>query len=158
VEKGAETAVAASAATGIPLKVAGDGPLAERLREQAALVHAPVEFLGRVDADRLAELRAGAALAVVPSRWGEMLPFAALEAMAAGLPVVASRMGALPEIVGGERCVEPGDPDALAAAMVALWGDPDRRTSEGSALLESARERFGEARYLSGLLGLYERL
>jgi glycosyltransferase involved in cell wall biosynthesis len=158
VEKGAETAVAASAATGIPLRVAGDGPLADRLREQAALTHAPVEFLGRVGGERLAELRAGAALAVVPSRGGEMLPFTALEAMAAGLPVVASRKGSLPEIVGEERCVPPGDPEALGAAMLALWDDPARRVREGEALLASARERFGEARYLSGLLALYDRL
>jgi glycosyltransferase involved in cell wall biosynthesis len=158
VEKGAETAVAASAATGIPLKVAGDGPLGERLREQAALAHAPVDFLGRVDAGRLAELRAGAALAVVPSRSGEMMPFAVLEAMAAGVPVVASRMGSLPEIVGDERCVPPGDADALGAAMRGLWDDPELRSREGEELLQSAHGRLGEADYVRGLLGLYDRL
>ena len=158
VEKGVETAVAAAAASGIPLRVAGDGPLAGRLREQAERSRAPVEFVGRVDAGRLAELRAGAALAVVPSRWGEMLPFAAVEAVAAGLPVVASRQGSLPEIVGDDRCVPAGDADALATAMRDLWDDPGGRARVGDRLLAGARERFGEERYVSGLLGLYERL
>ena len=58
-----------------------------------------VRFTGRVDAGALAELRAGAALALVPSRYEEILPLAALEAMAAGLPVVASRAGGLAELV-----------------------------------------------------------
>jgi glycosyltransferase involved in cell wall biosynthesis len=157
-EKGADTAIAACAIADIPLKVAGDGPLADGLRDQATRDGAPVEFLGRVGGDRLDELRAGAALVIVPSRWGEILPFAALEAMAAGLPVVASRKGSLPEIVGEERCVPAGDADALAATMRALWNDPERRAREGDALLASARERFGEERYVSGLLGLYGRL
>ena len=157
-EKGVETAVTAAGIAGIPLKLAGEGPLSHRLREQAAFAGAPVELLGRVGADRLAELRAGAALAVIPSLSGEMLPFAALEAMATGLPVVASRKGSLPEILGEERCVPAGDAEALAAAMRALWSDPDRRASEGAALLARARERFGEASYVSGLLALYERL
>jgi glycosyltransferase involved in cell wall biosynthesis len=83
------------------------------------------------------------------------MPFAALEAMSAGLPVVASDSGSLPEIVGPERCVPRGDPQALAAAIKALYGDPERRRHEGDALIERARRRFGEQRYVDDLLALY---
>jgi glycosyltransferase involved in cell wall biosynthesis len=157
-EKGVGDAIEAAALSGIPLKVAGDGPLEAELREQARLRHAPVEFLGLVDAGRLARLRERAAMALVPSRSGEMLPFAALEAMAAGLPVVASRAGALPEMLGAERCVPVADAPALARAMEDLWRDGERRSAEGEELLAGARERFGEERYVRSLLALYERL
>jgi glycosyltransferase involved in cell wall biosynthesis len=94
-------------------------------------------------------------MAVVPSLGGDVMPFAALEAMAAGLPVVASRSGSLPEVVGERRCVPRRDPHALANAMSALWADPERRRTEGDALIERARERFGERRYVEDLLALY---
>jgi glycosyltransferase involved in cell wall biosynthesis len=154
-EKGFATAVEAAARAGILLKVAGDGPLEADLRAQAAAHGAPVELLGRVpEADMPALLR-GAAMAVVPSLGGDVMPFAALEAMAAGVPVVASRSGSLPELVGEERCVPRRDPTALATAMRALWDAPERRRAEGDALIERARERFGETRYVDDLLALY---
>jgi glycosyltransferase involved in cell wall biosynthesis len=83
------------------------------------------------------------------------MPFAALEAMAAGLPVIASRSGSLPEVVGEERCVPRADAHALAAAMRALWSDPDRRRAEGDAMIARAKDRFGERRYIDDLLALY---
>jgi glycosyltransferase involved in cell wall biosynthesis len=151
-EKGFEAAVEAAARSGVPLKIAGDGPLEGRL---AAAVTDNVELLGRLPASELDGLLRGAAMAVIPSLGGDVMPFAALEAMAAGLPVIASRSGSLPEVVGAERCVPRGDPQALADAMGALWADPDRRRSEGDALIARARERFGERRYAKELLALY---
>jgi glycosyltransferase involved in cell wall biosynthesis len=154
-EKGFETAIEASALSGVPLKVAGEGPLQEELRALSARTEAPVELLGHVAEAELGALLGGAAMAVVPSLGGDVMPFAALEAMAAGLPVIASRSGSLPEVVGEERCVPRRDPDALAAAMRMLWADPGRRRGEGDALIARARGRFGEARYVDGLLALY---
>jgi glycosyltransferase involved in cell wall biosynthesis len=84
------------------------------------------------------------------------MPYAALEAMAQGLPVVASDSGSLPQVVGAERCVPRGDARALATAMTGLWKDPQRRRAEGDALLARARSRFGEERYIRRLRALYE--
>jgi glycosyltransferase involved in cell wall biosynthesis len=121
-EKGVDVAIEACAREGVPLVVAGDGPLAARLR---ALAPGGVRFAGRVRDAELAVLRSRAALAIVPSRAAETMGLAALEAMAAGLPVVASRVGALPEVVGDPGAlVPPGDPAQLAAAVAARYGDP----------------------------------
>jgi glycosyltransferase involved in cell wall biosynthesis len=152
-EKGFDVAVQAAVLSGVPLKIAGDGPLEDELRALSS--GSPVDLLGRLDAASLAALLRGAAMAVVPSVGGDVMPFAALEGMAAGLPVVASRSGSLPEVVGEEHCVPRRDPHALATAMKALWDDRERRGSEGDALIARARERFGERRYVSDLLALY---
>jgi glycosyltransferase involved in cell wall biosynthesis len=157
-EKGIDVAIAAAARAGVPLKVAGEGPAAEELRRTTDRLNAPVDFLGRVDRERMAMLLAGAGAVLMPSRYHEFSPFAALEAMAAGVPVLAARLGGLPELVGTDRCVAPGDPDAMAERLRELWDDPDRRLAEGEALLARARQRHSEERYLDALLDLYERV
>jgi glycosyltransferase involved in cell wall biosynthesis len=75
--------------------------------------------------------------------------------MAAGVPVVAARAGALPEIAGDEACVPRGDALAMAARMQELWADPRRRADEGDAGIARAREHFSEERYVRALLGVY---
>jgi glycosyltransferase involved in cell wall biosynthesis len=119
-EKGIDVAIEACRRVGIPLVVAGaglDGGADVSERDE-------VRFVGRVDDARLAELRAGAALALVPSRSAETFGLAAAEAMAAGLPVVGSRVGALPELLEQEGMAPPGDARALAEAIERVRGDP----------------------------------
>ena len=120
-EKGVADAIGACREAGLPLVVAGDGPAAPELRQLAT--GADVRFTGRVGADELAALRRDAAVAVVPSRYAEILPLAALEAMAAGVPVVAARSGGLAELVPEEGLYPPGDVAALGARLRRLWGD-----------------------------------
>jgi glycosyltransferase involved in cell wall biosynthesis len=146
-EKGFEVAVKAAALSGVPLKIAGAGELE---------VRPPAELVGQLPPPELQSLLRGAAMALVPSLSGDVMPFAALEAMAQGLPVIASRSGSLPELVGAERCVPRGDAPALANAMQTLWNDPERRRAEGDALLARARDRFGEERYLRAMTALYD--
>jgi len=147
-EKGVADAIAACAAAGVPLVVAGDGPDAAALRAAAG---AGVRFTGRVDAEELARLRAGAALALVPSRYAEILPLAALEAMAAGLPVVAARAGGLAELVPPAGLHPPGDVPAMAGRIRALWRDP----AAGEAALAVARERTAPAAVAARLRAVY---
>jgi glycosyltransferase involved in cell wall biosynthesis len=158
VEKGVELAIDAAGLAGVPLKVAGDGPLADALRERARGTAAPVEFLGRMPPEDLARLRREAAVVLVPSRSDESFGLSALEAMGAGVPVIATRAGALPELVGGKRCVPRDDAAAMAARLRALWADPARRKAEGDELIARVRERYGRERFTDALLGLYARL
>ena len=120
-EKGVDIAIAACAAAGVALVVAGDGPLLGDLRARAD--GTATSFAGRVGDAELARLRAAAGLAVVPSRSAETFGLAAAEAMAAGLPVAGSAIGALPELCGPEGLVAPGDVAALAGAVRARFGD-----------------------------------
>jgi glycosyltransferase involved in cell wall biosynthesis len=135
-EKDVGTAIAGCARAGLPLVVAGDGPLRADLEALAARTGGDVRFAGRVADDELARLRATAALAVVPSRAAETFGLAAAEAMAAGLPVVAAATGALGELVDPAGLVTPGDPAALAAAARARWGD-ERAGDDGLARVRS---------------------
>ena len=147
-EKGVADAIAACRIAGVPLVVAGDGPEASALRATGG----DVRFTGRVDASELARLREGAAVALVPSRYQEILPLAALEAMAAGLPVVASRTGGLPEIVPRAGLHPPDDPAAMAERIRALWGD----AAAGEAALAVARERTAPAAVAAALRPIYD--
>jgi glycosyltransferase involved in cell wall biosynthesis len=119
------------------LRVVGDGPGLSRLRRLArrlALAER-VEFLGHVPLARLAAEYARASLFCLPSRQ-EGFGIVFLEAMAAGLPIVAARAAAVEELLGdGESAVlvPPGDEAALAAALDALLGDAPLRQRLGAA-------------------------
>jgi glycosyltransferase involved in cell wall biosynthesis len=154
-EKGVETAIAAAAAAGVPLAVAGSGPEEPRLRALASGSGEAVRFLGSLGPRELADARRAAAFCVVPSRWDEPCPYAAIEAMAAGVPVLASAMGGLPEVVGPESVLPARDVGRWAEAMSALWNDSALRRERAVAALDRARERFGEDRFYSGLMDVY---
>ncbi len=151
-EKGFDTAIAAAIEAGVPLLVAGDGPDMARLRSLAA---GDVRFLGRLPEQELAAVRARAAVVLAPSRWEEPCPYTVIDAMAAGVPVLSSEFGGLPELVGEDSVLPALDPAAWAAALASLWGDPARRQACGQAALERARARFGEDQYYQRLLELY---
>ena len=148
-EKGVDVAVDACRIAGVPLVVAGDGPERDILCARAS--NGDVRFTGQVDDAELQRLRAGAALAIVPSRSAETFGLAAAEAMAAGVPVVASRIGALPELVESRGLVEPGDAGALSEAIGRRWRD--------SSAGERGRAHVGElcapAAVANGLRAVY---
>ena len=151
-EKGFDLAIAAARRAGVPLIVAGDGPDERRLR---GLGGGTIRFVGRVSEAELAELRRNAAMVLAPSRWEEPCPYVVIEAMAAGVPVLASGLGGLPELVGAGAVIDSHDPDVWSERLAALWAEPQLRTWEGGRLLERARERHRGAPYLRRLLELY---
>jgi glycosyltransferase involved in cell wall biosynthesis len=129
---------------GVRVEVVGDGPEAASLRQQARTlgVSDRFELAGWLDDPRpkLSHFDAF----VLPSRF-EGLPLAILEAMLAGLPVVASDVGSVAEAVVDGRTgllVEPEDPVALAGALRRLTHDSDLRRSLGSAARAAAAERY----------------
>ena len=153
-EKGVDTAIEAARRSGVPLVVAGAGPDSDRLRALAR--GAPVQFAGRLASDALAEMRRRAAFAVVPSRWDEPCPYAVIEAMATGLPVLVSSVGGLPEMAGEVSALPPRDVDRWGAAMLVLWSNDVVRQARGVRALSRARELFGAERFYSGLVKIYD--
>ena len=103
-----------------------------------------LRFLGYVPDEQLPVLFSTATIVVAPSLY-DSFPFSVLEAMAAGAPLVASRVGGIPEaITSGEEgiLVEPAASDQLADAIIALLGDPTRRTRLGTAARRRAVTEF----------------
>ncbi len=152
-EKGFDTAIEAARVAGMPLVIAGDGPDEGRLRSIAA--GADVRFVGRLEPAALAEVRVRAGVVLVPSRWEEPCPYSVLDALAAGVPVLAGDRGGLPELVGRAATLPADDPGAWARTLRDLWRDPRRRRERGDAGLARARELFGEARYYERLMRVY---
>ncbi len=148
--KGTEDAiravVMASKRALVRLRIAGDGPQRASLQAlvQSLDAQVVVEFTGMV-AD-IATFWAGCDVAVFPSReLAESFGMSALEAMACGKPVIATRRGALPELVlDGETgaLVPPGAPDMLCAAMLAYAAQPALRAQHGAAARARAEDEF----------------
>jgi glycosyltransferase involved in cell wall biosynthesis len=137
-EKGVDTLIAAIGRLGTAvLHVAGEGPDGASLRALADdLAPGRVVFHGRLDKAATVALLRSAAVVAVPSRWYENQPMVVLEAMALGVPVVASDMGGLPELVEAGRngaLVPPDDDDALASTLAALLEHPTRALAMGRA-------------------------
>jgi glycosyltransferase involved in cell wall biosynthesis len=113
----------------------GDDALARAVA--ASPWRARIVRLGYVDDATLRDLLGGACVLAYPSVY-EGFGFVPLEAMTAGVPVVATAVGAIPEVAGdGAELVAPGDVDALAGALASLMGDAERR----QALIERGRAR-----------------
>ncbi len=152
-EKGIEVAIEACRLAGLPLVVAGDGPERARL---AAVAPGAVRFAGRVTPQELAQLRSDARVAVVPSLSAETFGLAAAEAMAAGLPVAASRIGALPELVPEAWLAPPGDAQALARVLTRLTDGDDAGAGDGVAALQRVRAVTAPERVGPALAAVYE--
>jgi glycogen(starch) synthase len=144
------------------LLVAGDGPARADLEQGAAALglRDAVEFAGWVAPHEVAALLNAAAVVLMPSRW-EGLPLVALEAALMARPVVATRVGGLPEVIlHGETglLVDAEDGAALAAAIEELLANPQRATRLGEAAQVRAAEVFGWERCVDAYDALYRRL
>ena len=142
------------------LSIIGDGPLMPALRAQVAAAGLDdVVWLAGARTD-IPQLLHTFSLFCLPSL-AEGTPVSLLEAMACGLPVVASRVGGIPEVVTeGEHgyLVPPSDTEALATALGRYVADPDLARRHGDAARRRIEQRFGMDAMLSAYLGLYDHL
>jgi len=117
-----------------------------------------IRFEPFVDRIALPDLLRSADVLVVPSRWDEPSGLTAAEGLATGLPVIASRVGGLPDVVGSAGIlVAPDDPSALAGALAALADDPEARKARGRMARQHALEHDWSWAW-SNLRGVLEEL
>jgi glycosyltransferase involved in cell wall biosynthesis len=150
----------AAAGTDVELRIAGDGPDRQMLADLAAstALAGRLKLAGRLD-DVPAFLRRLDVFALPSDSEGH--PNALMEAMACGLPCVATRVGAVGDVLDAGRAgvlVDPGDQAALAAALAALAADPARRADLGREARRRACERYSLEQMADAYASMYERL
>ena len=139
----------------VRLTLAGDGEETAALHAQVTRLQLSdyVRFIGHVPA------RTGFShgrLLVVPSR-GDSLPYVVIEAAAAGIPMLAVRVGGIPEVFGplGSRLLRPEDPPAMAQAIAAALDDPAGINADAEVLRQRVREKFSQDAMVEGVLAAY---
>ncbi len=161
-EKGIDDLIAATRVLegdlpSLRIVVAGDGPEAGRLRAEARAAGDVVRLLGR--RDDIGELLAASDAFCLPSRH-EGVPLSMLEAMEAGLPCVVTRVGGIPDLVGGGTAllVEPRDAPALAGALRRVLTDAPLAASLGAAGRELVEARCSRGSVAARYAALYREL
>lgn len=157
-EKGVEHIIfAARQLADISVKIAGDGPIFSELAQKASI---NVKFVGRLDHKQMLKFYEGAKFLVFPSNWYEVCPMVILESLSCGLPVIASRIGGLPELVEDHKTgllFEPGNSKDLARKMSILWENPKMCEKMGIAAIEKASKEYGQDLYYDRLMDIYDR-
>lgn len=159
--KGVSTLIEAASRMTRPvhIRIAGAGPDRGHFEElaRAAGSHVRIEFLGAMPAREAFRL----ARAVVMPSWNESFPYVVLEAAAAGMPLIATRVGGIPEIFGPEeaaRLLPPADAAALAGAMTAALEDPNAIAADAAKLRMRIKQHFTVTQMVERIDEFYARL
>jgi len=156
-EKGINTLLASARYSGLPLRLAGDY---SPMQKTVATASPKVQFVGSLKREQLDMFYRNARFLVVSSICFETFCLVAAEAMSHGLPVIASRIGALPEVVEDGitgLLFEPGNSEDLASKMKFLWENPDLCQRMGLAGREKAIKEYSEDVYYDRLMAAYEK-
>ena len=158
-EKGVRTLLAAweRLGPGIPLKIAGDGPLAGEVA-RACERHPQIEWLGAQPLERVYALMGAAALVIAPSEWYETFGRVVVEAYAKGTTVIASDLGALAELVEDGRTglrFRPGNPEDLAAKVEWAWTHPRELAAMGQEARREYELKYTAERNYEQLMEMY---
>jgi glycosyltransferase involved in cell wall biosynthesis len=141
------------------LRVIGDGPARAQLESEAAAQGLTnVSFLGQQPRDRVIEAMKGARFVVFPSELYENLPLTIIEAFACGVPVLASNLGAMQEIVEEGRTgmfFRPGDADQLARAVASAWDQPEHMRLLGQQARQEYESKYTATANYRQLLRIY---
>lgn len=144
----------------MPLKVLGAGPLEEPMRRRIAEagMDEVVTFLGARARPEVERLMQAARFLAFPSICYEGFPMAIAEAFAAGIPVVASRLGAVPDLLMHDQAgwlAHAGDPDDWAATLRAAWNAPAELDRRGRAARRAYQEHYTPAANYQRLMTIY---
>ncbi|MGI9205023.1 MAG: glycosyltransferase family 4 protein [Woeseiaceae bacterium] len=145
---------------GFSLDVAGSGPLLDEARQAVARggLESVVRFLGPISGSSMSELLSRTDLLVLPTYWSERLPYAMLEAMAAGVPLVICQKGAIADVVTDQVegvFVEPRNPAAIAKVLTDLSGDTERLDRMSLACRKRVFEHYSARRMADDFAKLY---
>jgi glycosyltransferase involved in cell wall biosynthesis len=149
--------LASSAEPELNLVIVGGGPLGDEVAAWAA-TRPSVEMTGTVSSDQVATYMARARAVLLPSTWEETFGLVAVEAMAAGVPPIASAHGSFPELItpGFDGALfRPGDPAALALAIADVESNPGRYEDYGDQARKTYEERFDPDRIMAELIEIY---
>jgi len=145
----------------VPLKIIGDGPLSTSLKEYARANHlSPVEFLDYVDDSVFEEALQGAKFLVVSSRCYENFPRIVAEAFSFGIPVLASRLGSLSEIIDDQETgflFESGHPEDLAQKAMRLINDEHQLAKMSQKARSVFEEKFSSEVNYRLLMEIYQK-
>jgi len=163
-EKGIKTLIDAALMADVGrLKIIGEGPLKE---EMLSYVHskaqgARIEFLGHKSHDEVTEFLKRARFLVLPSECYENFPYSIIEAFACGKPVIASRIGGIPEMVINWQTgllFNPGDAENLGLKIRFFMRHPDKARAMGKDAREFVLKRLNRDVYYQRLMEIYEGL
>lgn len=157
-EKGVELLIRASAETGLPVKIIGDGRSREALEEQARVTNAPVEFMGELPHDQVETLMRDSIALVVPSTWHEVSPLVVYEAIANDVPVIASAVGGMVDQLGDGRgyLVADFQADGITRAMREVADDQILAQERSENARRYATENWSESMWQAGVIRAFE--
>jgi glycosyltransferase involved in cell wall biosynthesis len=144
----------------LPLLIVGDGPLRPQLEQQAAADGlASIKFCGRLERRQALDIIKGARFLVFPSQCYENFPGAIAEAFACGVPVLASALGAMQELVDDGitgLLVRPADPVDLSEKVAWAWSHPTAMEEMGRAARLKYENQYTAERNYVRLRGIYQ--
>jgi len=142
----------------VPLRLAGTGPLVDELRTVAATMP-HIQYLGQLPLDELMQTMRGARFLVFPSQLYENFPLTLAEAYACGVPVIASELGAMKEIVLDGRTgllFRPSDADDLAQKVSFAWRNRDLLTQFGKQARQEYETKYTAEQNYRMLRNIYD--
>lgn len=143
-----------------PLRIAGNGPLRTAVEQAVSRSNGRIEWLGQVPREQAVELIKRARFLVFPSEWYEGFPFTLVESLACGTPVIAARIGSVPEIiVDGATGIHftAGDVDDLANKVRWACSNPDKLVEMGAAARQEFLAKYTAKQNYNTLMEIYER-
>jgi glycosyltransferase involved in cell wall biosynthesis len=139
------------------LKLAGDGPLYNQARVQCQGAR-NITILGRITNEKVQDFMQESFATIVPSLWPDNSPMVIYESFSRGIPVIASDVGGIPELITHGHnglLVEPGNEQALASAIIWMAEHPEERDRMARNAYSTAQERFRPEDHLQSILQIY---